>query len=464
MSFKTIKPLWRGRQYYSVTDAAALLAGFEPTSVVAGGEYFEDRETGLTDSEGITDVHAAMSLLTDAILAGSLPARLRHGAEPRHCAGLDQYMERARWQGEDVLLHESLTGDEFVIDPLPSWSLSLVKREDLAAWLEGMGWDATVFQPVSPAHAQRSPKPGAGDGTVMGEMDSYRWHEAYSLRVAAALICGFKPSAVTHSDQPHVQPDRKDADDEAYQAVLAGLVEAVRRETLRADVRLGGKHQLVRPIDPNATMVDRAALLDWLQSLRQFPPFFFPGGAATGLSGPAFTQTLPPGADAEVFHQVAGWKKDLSITTSKDRDGRALYLVTTPYGQRIAAFDGAGQQLPNPYIDELERVGDSHAEIYQALEAAKAEIEALRDRLEQERASEDGKPLSPRERTTYERLVYVLAREAGYRLEQPHAAEIALQKFAATIGATVPTGKGVIAGRLTTARRRFEQDREESEP
>lgn len=308
----------------------------------------------------------------------------------------------------------------------------------------------------------------------MDEMDAYRWHDAYSLRVAAALICGFKPSRVTHSAQPQILPGWDDANDEAYQGVLTGLMEAVRHGTLPARAQYRGDYHHIRwegndsqgywepvgDIDPSETRVSRGALLDWLQSLRQFPPFFFPGGAATGLSGPAFTQMLPPGADAEVFHQVVGWKNDLSITTSKEKDGRTLYLVTTPYGQRVAAFDGAGQQLPNPYLDELERVGDSHAEIYHALEAAKAEVAALRDQLEQERASEDGKPLSPRERTTYERLVYVLAREAGYRLEQPHAEEIALQKFAATIGATVPTGKGVIAGRLTTARRRFEQDRE----
>lgn len=69
------------------------------------------------------------------------------------------------------------------------------------------------------------------------------------------------------------------------------------------------------------------------------------------------------------------------------------------------------------------------------------------------------KPLDQRERATYERIIYVLAKEAGYQLEHFTADEVALQQHAASIGAKVPTGKGPIADRLKAAAKRYEQDR-----
>lgn len=71
------------------------------------------------------------------------------------------------------------------------------------------------------------------------------------------------------------------------------------------------------------------------------------------------------------------------------------------------------------------------------------------------------KPLDSRERASFERLVYVLAHEAGYRLEKPYAAEDVILRYAATIGAKVPTGKGLIAKKLEAAAARFAQDQKE---
>lgn len=64
-----------------------------------------------------------------------------------------------------------------------------------------------------------------------------------------------------------------------------------------------------------------------------------------------------------------------------------------------------------------------------------------------------------RERETFERLIYVLAREAGYQLEHTHSDEEAIKNFAASIGAKVPEGKGVIAGKLLAAVSRIKQDK-----
>lgn len=76
-------------------------------------------------------------------------------------------------------------------------------------------------------------------------------------------------------------------------------------------------------------------------------------------------------------------------------------------------------------------------------------------------ADTTNKPLDSRERATFERLVYVLAREAGYKLQQPYADEEVIALYAATIGAKVPTGKGSTAKKLEAAAARFAQDQNE---
>lgn len=126
----------------------------------------------------------------------------------------------------------------------------------------------------------------------------------------------------------------------------------------------------------------------------------------------------------------------------------------------------------------FQRTGGGH-------DGGAAELEGLRQRLEEEQAAResaerraaiaeaevtelraalkdvDEKPVDPRERGTFERLVYVLAREAKYKLEKPNADEALIRQYAASIGATVPTGKGSIAGKLEAAVARFEQDRKD---
>lgn len=110
------------------------------------------------------------------------------------------------------------------------------------------------------------------------------------------------------------------------------------------------------------------------------------------------------------------------------------------------------------------------------ISAVYAELESLRSELEQERVTRhaveaeiaelrrsleemDSKPFDPRERSTYERLVYVLARKSGYFLKgKCNTEETLIQQYAASIGAVVPTGKGRIADKLQTAVKRFAQD------
>ena len=111
-------------------------------------------------------------------------------------------------------------------------------------------------------------------------------------------------------------------------------------------------------------------------------------------------------------------------------------------------------------------------------QAAGTELEDLRRELEQERArreaaeadaaelrqalqAEEEKPLDRRERASFERLLYVLAKDADYKLSAPYSDEIAIQQSAASFGAKVPTGNGAIAKYLEAAVARAEQDRKE---
>lgn len=89
---------------------------------------------------------------------------------------------------------------------------------------------------------------------------------------------------------------------------------------------------------------------------------------------------------------------------------------------------------------------------------ALAEIEREAAEMRCALAEMEGKPFDPRERATFERLLYVLAREAGYKLEKPHSDEVLIREYAARIGATAPTGKGSIARKLEAAIERYKRD------
>lgn len=249
----------------------------------------------------------------------------------------------------------------------------------------------------------------------MDELDSYRFHDAYSLRDAAALICGYKPSIVWSSETgPRIAGSWEDgANDGAYQGALKGLIQAVRGGTLQANVQYQGEYcvswvddaegywQPVGDLDPTASTVSRDGLLSWLDSRGHYPSFFFPKADASQAEGSA------------------------------------------------AELEALRQQL------EQEQIARESAERRTAL--AEDEAAELRAALE----DLDEKPVDPRERVTFERLVYVLALEAKYTLEKPNADEAAIQQYASRIGAMVPTGKGSIASKLTAAVARFEQDRKD---
>lgn len=73
-SFKEILPHWELSDSFTVIEAAALIAGVEPTSIDESLEWFRDKQSGFTVSDGIHEFTAALNILLNAIRSGSLKA------------------------------------------------------------------------------------------------------------------------------------------------------------------------------------------------------------------------------------------------------------------------------------------------------------------------------------------------------------------------------------------------------
>jgi hypothetical protein len=116
--------------------------------------------------------------------------------------------------------------------------------------------------------------------------------------------------------------------------------------------------------------------------------------------------------------------------------------------ERLACYLAADEA-----IDLRDELGTERAARLSAeRRAEKAEAEAANLRKTNDKA------IDLRERASFERLVFALAHEAGYRLEKPYADADLIILYADTIGAKVPTGKGLIAKKLEAAAARYAQD------
>lgn len=79
-AYQEINPLWSLVDPLTVEQAAASIAGFDPNSVDESGNWFEDQETGLTDSDGIIWAQTAFVALVDSVNARKLKATIRRPA------------------------------------------------------------------------------------------------------------------------------------------------------------------------------------------------------------------------------------------------------------------------------------------------------------------------------------------------------------------------------------------------
>lgn len=73
-SFREILPHWELADSFTAIEAAALIAGVEPTSIDESLEFFRDKQSGLTFSDGIQEFTATLDILLGAIRSGRLKA------------------------------------------------------------------------------------------------------------------------------------------------------------------------------------------------------------------------------------------------------------------------------------------------------------------------------------------------------------------------------------------------------
>lgn len=201
------------------------------------------------------------------------------------------------------------------------------------------------------------------------------------------------------------------------------------------------------------------------------------GSGFCRLKHPKFTKSHPWIDSPRLFHWVTG----PAVQHPIDKDGNPL--PTTNQGENQRIHDRLEWFVDPTKIEYKPLFKPSGIQALAAKIAAEdrrlaeaLELNTLREELELERAKRQeveselaemrrsfaeikSEPVESRERFTYERLLYVLARQARYPLEgKCYNDEGLIQQYAARIGAKVPTGKGPIAKKLVAAVARFAED------
>lgn len=178
--FKDIDSLWRLVDPLTIPQAAALIAGVEPNTVVFENDeakYFLDPETGATDSVGISIVNAAYQGLISAIDSSKLSANLHHDSRAISHEDFQQLIffsesEQYSRPTPDLLAEEDeIFEDGFFKKRNPKWSKTTVKFDDIVAWLTSRGIADGFFFPVEEAPRDY--------------LDST--HPRYSVKLAAAI-------------------------------------------------------------------------------------------------------------------------------------------------------------------------------------------------------------------------------------------------------------------------------------
>jgi len=142
-----IDELWCLLEDFRVTDAAALIAGYNPVMLqrCRNDTYF-DRVFGR--------YHVAMEGLCNAVSNGRITANIRHSAREfgyvDHLADIDA-AESTSW----IVEHGTTKADDEILaedhscffKPFPDWSMTTVSRDDLVIWLASRGVRTGFFFP-----------------------------------------------------------------------------------------------------------------------------------------------------------------------------------------------------------------------------------------------------------------------------------------------------------------------------
>jgi len=143
-----IDTLWNLHEDFSIADAAALVAGYNPTLV-------QRCEQDTLIHQSFPRYPVVLDALTRAITNGRLKAAIRISAREYgyadRMADIEYFafIEDALPEGNTVEADEVLAKDRSCIyKPLPDWSLSTIAREDLIDWLRRRGVSSGFFFPA----------------------------------------------------------------------------------------------------------------------------------------------------------------------------------------------------------------------------------------------------------------------------------------------------------------------------
>ncbi|QRO32603.1 hypothetical protein [Chromobacterium violaceum] len=145
---KNIQPIWRLAEDYSVFDAAALIAGYEPTKVKAYiNDTFFERQ--------FPQFSATLKVLCTAITNGKVSAQVRYSAREYGYADAMTDIDHSEAnyvhsKGISAEEGEILSSDEsFFFKPFPDWELTTVSRDALIFWMDRRGYISDFFFPKS---------------------------------------------------------------------------------------------------------------------------------------------------------------------------------------------------------------------------------------------------------------------------------------------------------------------------
>ena len=170
-SFKKILRLWKLADTLTVQQAAALIAGVEPSAVVfdKDGTPQGFKHEGNTEANAIHGCQVAFNALKNDINGGKLKATIRHDARLREFGESPGIAERVQ---QGVLVDEGdpergFSTPPFIYRETPNWKETTVDRSDLVAWLESRGFNTGFFFPkvassspnyLNPKHPRYAPK------------------------------------------------------------------------------------------------------------------------------------------------------------------------------------------------------------------------------------------------------------------------------------------------------------------
>ena len=168
--YKNIDSFWSIADPLTVEQTAALLVGIDPNQIRTDFIF-----TGYLGCD--CTFQTALAVLQNAIKGGILKAILQYDAKPRYIAGVDNFIERSFWIGEDVQEIIDQKNACYLIKKAPNLEESFIYRKDLMTWLISNGITSGYFFPDST---------DSTDSTYVSDYLNPK-HPRYSPKLAAAI-------------------------------------------------------------------------------------------------------------------------------------------------------------------------------------------------------------------------------------------------------------------------------------